>query len=69
MLLGSYMKCDSLEDLRRYRTAVTRECFVRRNYTDSHLNPQVYRRWFIGDRSANARSSSVKHAWLKSEQK
>ena len=52
MLLGSYMKCDTLEDLRRYRTAVTRECFVRRNYTDSHLNPQVYRRWFIGDRSA-----------------
>ena len=52
MLLGNYVKCDSLEDLRRYRTAVTRECFVRRNYTDSHLNPQVYRRWFIGDRSA-----------------
>ncbi len=51
MLLGGYVKCDTLEDLRRYRTAVTRECFVRRNYTDSHLNPQVYRRWFIGDRS------------------
>lgn len=52
MLLGGYVKCDTLDDLRRYRTAVTRECFVRRNYTDSHLNPQVYRRWFIGDRSA-----------------
>ncbi len=52
MLLGGYVKCDNLEDLRRYRTAVTRECFVRRNFTDSHLNPQVYRRWFIGDRSA-----------------
>jgi hypothetical protein len=49
--LGGYVKCDTLEELRRYRTAVTRECFVRRNYTDSHLNPQVYRRWFIGDRS------------------
>jgi uncharacterized protein YPO0396 len=52
MLLGGYMKCDTLEALRKYRTAVTKECFVRRNYTDSHLNPQVYRRWFIGDRSA-----------------
>jgi uncharacterized protein YPO0396 len=52
LLLGGYVKCDSLNDLRRYRTAVTRECFVRRNYTDSHLNPQVYRRWFIGERSA-----------------
>ncbi len=52
MLLGGYVKCDTLDELRKYRTAVTRECFVRRNYTDSHLNPQTYRRWFIGDRSA-----------------
>jgi uncharacterized protein YPO0396 len=52
MLLGSYTKCETLEDLRQYRTAVTRECFVRRNFTDSHLNPQVYQHWFIGDRSA-----------------
>jgi uncharacterized protein YPO0396 len=51
MLLGGIVKCDTLEDLRKYRAAVTRECFVRRNYTDSHLNPQVYRRWFIGERS------------------
>jgi uncharacterized protein YPO0396 len=52
MLLGGYVKCETLEDLRKYRTAVTRECFVRRNFTDSHLNPQIYQRWFIGDRSA-----------------
>jgi uncharacterized protein YPO0396 len=51
LLLGHYIKCDSLEDLREHRAAVTRECFVRRNYTDSHLNPQVYKRWFIGDRA------------------
>lgn len=51
MLLGGYVKCDTLDELRKYRTAVTHECFVRRNFTDSHLNPQVYRRWFIGDRS------------------
>ncbi len=52
MLLGGYVKCETLEDLRSYRTAITRECFIRRNFTDSHLNPQVYRRWFIGERSA-----------------
>jgi len=52
LLLGHYIKCDSLEDLRDHRTAVTRECFVRRNYTNSHLNPQVYKRWFIGERAA-----------------
>lgn len=53
LLLGGYVKCDTLEALRQHRTAVTRECFVRRNFTDSHLNPQVYRRWFIGERAAH----------------
>jgi len=51
LILGNYTKCDTTEALRPHRTAVTRECFVRRNYTDSHLNPQVYRRWFIGERA------------------
>ena len=51
MLLGGYVRCDALEDLRDHRTAVTRECFVRRNYTSRHLNPRTYRRWFIGDRA------------------
>jgi uncharacterized protein YPO0396 len=51
LVLGGYVKCDSLDALRDERTAVTRECFVRRNFTTSHLNPRVYRRWFIGDRA------------------
>ena len=51
LLLGHYVKCDSLDDLRPHRTAITRTCFVRRNYTDSHLNPQVYGHWFIGERA------------------
>ena len=52
LLLGNYVKCETMEDLREHRTAVTRECFVRRNFTDSHLNPNAYRRWFIGERAA-----------------
>jgi uncharacterized protein YPO0396 len=51
MLLGGYVKCDALEDLRDHRTAVTRDCFVRRNYTSRHLNPRDYRHWFIGERA------------------
>jgi uncharacterized protein YPO0396 len=51
LLLGSYIKCDTLDELRDHRTAVTRECFVRHNYTSRHLNPNHYRRWFIGDRA------------------
>lgn len=51
ILLGHYIKCDTVEQLRNHRTAITQECFARRNFTDSHLNPQVYKRWFIGDRA------------------
>jgi uncharacterized protein YPO0396 len=51
MLLGGLAKCDTLEALREHRSAVTRECFVRRNYTNRHLDPRHYRRWFIGERA------------------
>jgi uncharacterized protein YPO0396 len=51
LILGGYIKSDSLETLRDQRMGITRDCFVRRNFTDSHLNPRVYRRWFIGDRA------------------
>jgi uncharacterized protein YPO0396 len=51
LLLGGYVKCEALEDLRDQRQAVTRECFVRRQFTTSHLDPRHYRCWFIGGRA------------------
>jgi uncharacterized protein YPO0396 len=51
LLLGGYVKCDTLEALRDHRMAITRECFVRRNYSTSHLDPAHYRRWFLGERA------------------
>jgi uncharacterized protein YPO0396 len=51
LVLGGYAKCESLEDLRDQRQAVTRECFVRRQFSTSHLDPRHYRRWFIGGRA------------------
>jgi uncharacterized protein YPO0396 len=51
LLLGGYVKCETLEELRDQRQAVTRECFVRRQFSTSHLDPLHYRRWFIGRRA------------------
>jgi uncharacterized protein YPO0396 len=51
LLLEGYVKCDTLEELRDHRQAVTRECFVRRQFSSSHLDPRHYRRWFIGNRA------------------
>ena len=58
LLIGHYIKCNTLEELRDHRTAITRECFVRRNYTDSHINPQIYGRWFIGERAVTSQVES-----------
>jgi uncharacterized protein YPO0396 len=58
LLLGHFVKCDTFEELRDHRTAITRECFVRRNYTDSHINPQIYGRWFIGERAVTSQVES-----------
>jgi len=51
LLLGSYSKCEHMEALQEHTMAITRACFVRRNYTSQHLDPRNYRHWFIGDRS------------------
>ncbi|MBC8507691.1 MAG: AAA family ATPase [Anaerolineales bacterium] len=51
LLLGDYVKVKDIEELRGHPTAVTGECFVRRNFATHHLNPRTYRRWFIGERS------------------
>jgi uncharacterized protein YPO0396 len=53
MLLGGYVRCDTVEEMRDHHTAATRDCFVRRNYTSRHLNPRTYRRWFIGERAVS----------------
>lgn len=59
LVLGSYVTCEALDELREHRTAVTRECFVRRNFTTSHLNPRVYSRWFIGARAVPQRIAQL----------
>ena len=66
LLLGGYVKCETLEELRDQRQAVTRECFVRRQFSTSHLDPRHYRRWFIGGRAIPARSRSARCGWPRS---
>lgn len=51
LLLGGYRRCETLEALHDERMAVTPDCFLRRNFVTSHMNPRVYRRWFIGERA------------------
>lgn len=47
-LLGNVMKSDSVQDLNRYRTAITRSCMLYKNYVARRLNPARYATPFLG---------------------
>ncbi len=50
-LLGDCLTCDTAAELRRHRRAVTRTCMLYSSYAATHLDPAVYRDWFIGQRA------------------
>ncbi|MCF8019381.1 MAG: hypothetical protein K9L62_08220 [Vallitaleaceae bacterium] len=51
-LLGSVMKVDRVEELRKHRTSMTPTCMLYKNYVARNLNPERYRVPFIGKNAA-----------------
>lgn len=47
-LLGIVMKCESVQELNKYRTAITRSCMLYKNYVSRKLNPARYATPFLG---------------------
>lgn len=59
-LLGNVMKCDSIEELRRQKIAVTADCMLYQNFQLRRLNPDNYtRRAFIGEKSMRKRQKEL----------
>ncbi|MGX8703735.1 MAG: SbcC/MukB-like Walker B domain-containing protein, partial [bacterium] len=48
MLLGKVHRCDHVQELKKYRTAITRECMRYQNQVASAINPEIFRKPFIG---------------------
>ena len=48
MLLGNVMMCERYDDLKKYNTAVTRECMKYQNRVASAMKPKIYEVPFIG---------------------
>ena len=48
MLLGKVMMCERYDDLKKYNTAVTRECMKYQNRVASAMKPKIYEVPFIG---------------------
>ncbi|SHM89526.1 Uncharacterized protein YPO0396 [Caldanaerovirga acetigignens] len=50
-LLGRVAKCEKVEELRNYPTAITPDCMLYQNYVARQLNPERWRFPYIGKKS------------------
>ena len=60
-LLGRVMKCDDVSSIRKYRTAITKDCFLYKGYIARRLNPDSYKKnRCIGSESRRIRIKELK---------
>jgi hypothetical protein len=50
-ILGKVVKCERVEDLRNYTTAITPDCMLYQNYVARQLNPERWKIPYIGKKS------------------
>ncbi|MCU6746891.1 AAA family ATPase [Faecalicatena acetigenes] len=54
--LGNVMKCENVEQLRRYKIGITADCVLYHSFRLQHINPENYtRRAYIGETSMRMR--------------
>ncbi|MCL5677105.1 MAG: hypothetical protein M1602_04445, partial [Firmicutes bacterium] len=63
-LLGQVMKCETEQELKRHRLAITPTCMTYRNHTARQIAPAVYAVPFIGERALR-RQRELKEARLR----
>ena len=55
-VLGNVMKCENMNELRKYRIGVMPDCMLYHNFRLQHMNPEYYtRRAYIGEMSMRQR--------------
>lgn len=60
-LLGRVIKCDDINKIRNYRTAITKDCFLYKGYIARRLNPDLYlRNRCIGSETRRMRINELK---------
>ncbi|ABR48311.1 MukB N-terminal domain/M protein repeat protein [Alkaliphilus metalliredigens QYMF] len=48
MVLGKVIRCDAVENLKKYQRSITPTCMVYQNHTARQINPQIYKKPYIG---------------------
>ncbi|MDO5519983.1 MAG: SbcC/MukB-like Walker B domain-containing protein [bacterium] len=55
-LMGSVIKCDTMEELRKQRSGITKDCVLYHNYSIKHIDPKHYHKFaYIGQSSIQRR--------------
>ena len=67
-LLGRVIKCEDAASLNRYKTAITKNVMLYRNYVSRRLNPKRYADPFIGRRSMEILLQNTKQQKEETEQ-
>lgn len=49
MILGKVIRCDKVEDLKKFQRAITNTCMVYQNNTARQINPTIYKKPYIGE--------------------
>lgn len=59
-LLGNVIKCDSIDELRKTNSGITKECMLYHNFSMKHIDPRNYHQFaFIGQTSIARRLQTV----------
>lgn len=58
-LLGDVIACETVDDLRQHRCAITPEVVLCTNWTIYMLAPESYQPWYIGERASNSQIRSI----------
>lgn len=69
-LMGRVIKCNSIEELRRQHTGITRDCELYSGFRYQHINPAHYTRYaYIGEISRKQRIEILKDRIIELEKK
>jgi uncharacterized protein YPO0396 len=49
MILGKVVRCNDINDLKKYKTSITPTCMVYQNNTARQINPSIYSKPYIGE--------------------
>ena len=61
MVLGKVMMCDHYSHLKKYKTAITRECMRYQNHVASAIKPAIFETPYIGKNAIRVQLEQAKH--------